>query len=181
MKACSFKTIPILKLLAMHQLKPISKESIPIALEKVERYRLLNEPRLAQSICLDVLEADPQNTKAVINLLLAITDEFETSSSPDVHQAQQLLPRLQNDYEKNYYAGIILERQGMAILNRKTTGGHFAAYDWLNEAMSFYEKAEALRPQGNDDAILRWNTCVRLISRHNLKPRDEEYIEPPLE
>jgi len=164
----------------MHQLKLISKESIPVALEKAERYRLLNEPQLAQSICLDVLEADPQNAKAIINLILAITDGFASSSS-DVNQAQQLLPRLQNDYEKNYYAGIIKERQGMAILNRKTSGGHFAAYDWLNEAMACYEKAEALRPNGNDDALLRWNTCVRLIKSHHLKPRDEEYVEPPLE
>ncbi|MCW3110585.1 MAG: hypothetical protein JWQ09_5091 [Segetibacter sp.] len=164
----------------MSQLKLISKESIPVALEKAERYRLLNEPQLAQSICLDVLEADPQNAKAIINLILSITDAFASSSS-DVNQAQQLLPRLQNDYEKNYYAGIIKERQGMAILNRKISGGHFAAYDWLNEAMAFYEKAEALRPQGNDDAILRWNTCLRLIMSRHLKPRDEEYVEPPLE
>ena len=165
----------------MHQLKPISKESIPVALEKAERYRLLNEPRLAQSICQDVLEADPQNSRAIIILLLAITDDFASSSSADVDHAQQLLPRLQNDYEKNYYAGIIKERQGMAILNRKITGGHFAAYDWLNEAMGFYEKAEAFRPHGNDDAILRWNTCIRLIISHQLKPRDEEYVEPELE
>ena len=164
----------------MHQLKPISKESIPEALEKAERYRLLNEPRLAQSICLDVLEADPENFKAIIILLLAITDEFSTSSA-DVNQAKQLLPRLRNDYEKNYYAGLINERQGMAILNRKISGGHFAAYDWLNEAMAFYEKAETLRPPGNDDAILRWNTCVRLIASRHLKPRDEEYVEPAFE
>jgi hypothetical protein len=164
----------------MPQIKLISKESIPVALEKAERYRLLNEPQLAQSICLDVLEADPQNAKAIINLILSITDGFASSSS-DVNQAQELLPRLRSDYEKNYYAGIIRERQGMAILNRKTSGGHFAAYDWLNEAMAFYEKAEAVRPHGNDDAILRWNTCLRLIMSHHLKPREEEYVEPPLE
>ena len=95
----------------MYQLKPISKEGITEALEKAERYRLLNEPGLAQSICLDVLEADPQNTKAIINLLLAITDEFTTSESANVSQAQQLLPRLQSEYERNYYAGLINERQ----------------------------------------------------------------------
>ena len=165
----------------MHQLKPISKGSIPVALEKAERYRLLNEPQLAQSICLDILEADPGNAKAIIIFLLAVTDEFVSSSSADVNRAEQLLSRLQNDYEKNYYAGIIKERQGIAILNRKITGGDFTAYNWLNEAMAFYEKAETLRPPGNDDAILRWNTCVRLIMSHRLKPRDEEYVEPPLE
>ena len=164
----------------MHQLKPISKESIPEALEKAERYRLLNEPQLAQSICLDILEADPENAKAIIILLLAITDEF-ASSSAEMHKAQQLLPRLQNDYEKNYYAGIISERQGMAILNRKIKGGHFVAYEWLNEAMAFYEKAEALRPQGNDDAILRWNTCARRIMKHNLCAPSAEAFEPVLQ
>jgi hypothetical protein len=30
--------------------------------------------------------------------------------------------------------------------------------------MESYEKAAAVRPTGNDDAILRWNTCVRLLN-----------------
>ena len=165
----------------MYQLKPISIEGVPAALEKAERYRLLNEPGLAESICLDILEADPQNSKAIIISLLAITDQFSTSTSGDVNRSRQLLPRLQNDYERNYYAGIISEREGMAILHRRTTGSQFAAYEWLNEAMGFFEKAEALRPPGNDDAILRWNTCARLIMRHHLQPINEKYVEPPLE
>ena len=103
----------------MFQLKQISKDSIPAAIEKAERYRLLNEPGLAESICLDILEVDPQNAKAIIILLLAITDQFDTSSSGDVNRARQLLPRLQSEYEKNYYAGIISEREGMAILQQK--------------------------------------------------------------
>ena len=164
----------------MFQLKNISKDSIPAALEKAERYRLLNEPGLAESICLDILEVDPQNDKAIIILLLAITDQFDTSSSGDVNRARQLLPRLQNDYERNYYAGIISERKGMAILHR-SMGGQIAVYEWLNEAMELFEKAETIRPPGNDDAILRWNTCVRLITRHHLKPINEKYVEPPLE
>jgi hypothetical protein len=164
----------------MFQLKNISRESIPAALEKAERYRLLDEPGLAESICLDILEADPQNAKAIVILLLAITDQFNTSSSGDVSRAQQLLPKLQSDYEKNYYAGIISEREGMAVLNR-TRGGQFAAYEWLKEAMAFFEKAEAVKPPGNDDAILRWNTCARQIMRHHLQPMNEKYVEPPLE
>jgi hypothetical protein len=40
-------------------LKPISIASIPRALEKAERYRLLNEPEQAESICLDILDAEP--------------------------------------------------------------------------------------------------------------------------
>jgi hypothetical protein len=164
----------------MFQLKNISRDSIPSALEKAERYRLLGEPDLAESICLDILEVDPNNAKAIIILLLAITDQFDTSSSGDVNRARQLLPRLQTDYERNYYSGIISEREGMAILNRSRSG-QFAVYEWLNEAMEFYEKAEAVRPPGNDDAILRWNTCARQIMRHHLQPLNDKYIEPPLE
>lgn len=165
----------------MLQLKLISKESIPSALEKAERYRLLDEPGLAESICLDILEADPDNAKAIIILLLAITDQFDSATSGDINRARQLLPRLQNDYEKNYFAGIICEREGMAVLNRRSHS-QFAVYEWLSEAMEFFEKAEPLRPPGNDDAILRWNTCARLIMRHHLKPiNDERYVEPPLE
>jgi len=164
----------------MYQLKQISRDSIPAAIEKAERYRLLDEPGLAESICLDILEVDPQNAKAIVILLLAITDQFSTSTSGDVSRARQLLPQLQSEYEKNYYAGIISEREGMAILNHMR-GGQFAVYEWLTEAMEYFEKAEAIRPPGNDDAILRWNTCARQITRHQLKPLSEKYAEPPLE
>ena len=164
----------------MFQLKKISADSIPAAIEKAERYRLLDEPGLAESICLDILEVDPHNAKAIVILLLAITDQFDTSSSGDVSRAQQLLPRLQQDYDRLYYAGIISEREGMAILNR-SRGGQFAVYEWLAEAMEFFEKAAEIRPPGNDDAILRWNTCARQIMRHHLEPANEKYVEPPLE
>lgn len=165
----------------MHQLKPISKESVPAALEKAERYRLLGEPRLAESICLDVLDIDPDNDKAITVLLLAITDQFGSSASADIDQALQLVPRLESEYERYYYEGLINERQGKALLQRGVTGGHFAAYEWINAAMNCYQKAEGIRPAGNDDSILRWNTCVRLIHRYDLKPHQEEFAEPPLE
>lgn len=165
----------------MFELKKISKEGIPVALEKAERYRLLNEPWLAESICFDILEIDPNNSKAIVILLLAITDQFGTSELVDVNDAKQLLPRLADEYQREYYAGIICERQGKTILNRTQQHGGFMAYDWLRDAMEHYEKAEAKRPSGNDDALLRWNTCARIITRHNLEPKEEEYIEPPLE
>ena len=43
------------------------------------------------------------------------------------------------------------------------------------------EKAEAIRPPGNDDALLRWNTCARMIAKNKLVPEEEEKIEYPLE
>ena len=71
----------------MH-LKPITPEGIPAALEKAERYRLLNDSSAAESICLDVLEIDPSNQKALVSLLLAITDQFLEEMSDGVHRAR---------------------------------------------------------------------------------------------
>ena len=164
----------------MFQLKPISREGIPVALEKAERYRLLNEPWLAQSICMDILEAEPDNKKAIVILILAITDEFGKSPLADMNKARQLLVRLP-EYERHYYAGLICERQGKTSFNRHTPNSDFTAYEWLIYAMENYEKAEATRPAGNDDSILRWNTCARLIMHYDLKPRNERYVEEQLE
>lgn len=165
----------------MFQLKPISRDSVPAALEKAERYRLLNEPWLTESICSDILDADPENRKAVITLLLAITDQFDTSSMSDVNHAKELLSSIPDGYEREYYSGIICERKGKAFLNKGRKESDFFSYEWLRKAMDHYERAEAIRPPGNDDAILRWNTCVRLITHHQLEPEREEFIEPPLE
>lgn len=165
----------------MFQLKPISKGSIPEALKKAERYRLLNEPRLSESICQDILDIEPDNHEALITMLLSITEQFGRFMPTSVNKARQLLSSLSNEYERHYFAGIICERQGIALMNRGTAAGYASPYDWLVEAMEHFEKAEGVRPSGNDDAILRWNTCARLIMNHNLRPRHEPHMEPPLE
>jgi hypothetical protein len=44
--------------------------------------------------------------------------------------------------------------------------------------MELYEQAEELRPAGNDDAILRWNSCARTLMQHqNLRPRPDDAFE----
>jgi len=165
----------------MFQLKPIKRESIPLALEKAERYRLLKEPWMAESICLDILDVDPLNSKAIITLLLANTDQFNASSMINVTQARELLTKLSDEYSREYYAGIICERQAHSVLATGNPEREYIAYEWLTDAMNHYEKAESERPEGNDDSILRWNTCVRLIQFHSLIPRTEKYVEQQLE
>ena len=165
----------------MSELKPLSREAIPAALEKAERYRLLNEPGEAESICLDVLYADPENQTALITLLLAITDRFGKGYGVSDTQAKELLSRVKGDYERAYYTGILAERRAKAKLAQGTPGSRHYAHDGFREAMSWFEKAEGLRPAGNDDALLRWNTCVRIIEKNGLVPREEDNIEPPLE
>jgi len=158
----------------MFELKRISPEAIPRALAKAERYRLLNEPEEAESICEDVLRIDPDNQQALVTLLLSLTDNFHSGHAGRLQQARGLLPRLKDPYEQAYYAGIICERWAKAqhYANRKSPFVHNS----LREAMSLYEKAEALSPPGNDDAVLRWNACVRFIqSTDELKSGGEDF------
>jgi len=166
----------------MSDLKLLHKEAIPAALEKAERYRLLNEPGEAESICLDILHVDPENQQAIITLLLALTDRFEKGYGVSDMQTKELLSRMKSEYDRAYYSGIVAERRAKMKLRQNTPDCRFQAHDLLREAMSWFEKAESNRPAGHDDAILRWNTCARIIARNNLVPREpEERIEFPLE
>ncbi len=157
----------------MHfELKSISVQSIPEALAKVERYRLLNEPSLAESICLDILAIVPDHQQALISLLLARTDQFH--SHVPAKAAQEVLERIQGDYERAYYSGIIWERLGNARIGQGRPGGGASAYHALREAMSYYETAIEFAAPGNDDAILRWNTCARVIMQNpDIRPLPE--------
>jgi hypothetical protein len=165
----------------MFELKPLSPAAIPAALEKAVRYRLLNEPGEAASICQDVLRIEADNQQALVTLLLALTDRFGKAYAVAMTQAKDLLPRLQQPYDRAYYAGIILERRAKAHLHQGTPGSGFDAYENLREAMAWYEKAEAIRPPGNDDALLRWNACARIIMQNNLSAMPDDSSEPRLE
>lgn len=164
--------------LSMFELKALSEEAIPAALEKAERYRLLNEPAEAESICADVLKADPENQRAIITLLLAASDRFSKGYGVSDAQVNELLRRLTNEYERAYYAGIMAERRAKAKLAQGTPGSGHWAYDLFRDAMECFEKAEAISPPGNDDALLRWNTCARMIEKNRLEARVEEKGEP---
>lgn len=166
----------------MRQLKSLTPEGITAALRRVERYRLLNEPWRAESICRDVLEIDPDNQEALISLLLSLTDQFRERGTPAVDEARALLARIEGDYQQAYFSGIICERKGTAALRRDAHGTGPIAYHWLSEAMEWFEKAEELRPIGDDDAILRWNACARLITMNpHLQAPEEQTREIQLE
>ena len=163
-------------------LKPISSEAIPRAIEKAERYRLINESWAAESICRDILDIDPTNQEVLVMLVLALTDQVAGGHLAVMTSVQETLPRITDAYQRAYYTGIAAERNGQAHLLRGGMGSGGMAYDALRHAMSWYEKAEAIRPAGNDDAILRWNTCARLInSNSQLTPHVESAYEPSLE
>jgi hypothetical protein len=150
----------------MFELKPIAKEALPRALEKAEQYRVLNEPLEAESICLDILEVDPKNERAIVTLLLALTDQFRENWATTSRRAHSLLARLPDGYSRAYYKGIILERSAKAHVARGEPGARYLAFDELRDAMHEFDLAIASRPAGNEDSVLRWNACARFLERH---------------
>jgi hypothetical protein len=164
------------------KMKPISREAIPRAIQKAERYRLINQSWASESICRDILEIDPANQQVLVMLVLALTDQLAEGHAHAMKTVHEILPRITDSYQRAYYTGIASERTGQAILQRGAMGSGAMAYDAFRDAMGWYERAEAIRPAGNDDAILRWNTCARLISGNShIAPHVEAAYEPALE
>jgi hypothetical protein len=161
----------------MFETKPISPESVPGALLKAERYRLLNEPGEAESICRDILEIEPDNHQALVSLILSLTDQIPEEARAFAN-AQSTIARLQSPYDRAYYSGIAWERRAKARHLGGGQGARLYVYDWIVTALRFFEEAERLRAPGNDDAVLRWNACVRFLKHKQLSPQIEDIPEP---
>jgi hypothetical protein len=146
------------------KLKAISLEGVESALAKVELYRFLNEPEEAESICHDVLAAQPGQQMALRLLGLTITDQFTGSASDRYTEVENTFQQLSDRYERLYYTGLLHERRAKAQL--RAGRPPYTLLVLLEEAMKCYEEAEHIRPVGNDESILRWNRCVRLIRSH---------------
>lgn len=159
----------------MFELKTISKGAVPAALERAKHYRLLNEPGAAESICLDILQVEPDNQEALITLVLAVSDRFGRDYSIGDTRIQDYLSKIQGEYERAYYTGIVFERRAKAILKKGAVGSESTAYELFRQAMNWFEKAETVRPAGNDDVILRWNGCARVIMSNKLSAREMEH------
>ena len=155
--------------------KLISPHSIPDALKKAERYRLLGEPDEAESVCLDVLKVDPGNQEGLVALILALSDQFRNERRPRVELAQQYVSALTDEYQRRYYHAVVLEREAGAHLGRETPP--VLVFLRYCEAMDAYEQAAAVQPPGDDSAALRWNACLRAIRRRQLQPGLEEQYE----
>jgi tetratricopeptide (TPR) repeat protein len=155
------------------QLKTISKSSIPEALSKAKHYRYLKQAEEAESICRDVLAVEPENQVALRLLGLAITDQFTGAAADHRQEAESCFQKLLSPYERSYYLGILHERRAKAQMR----AGHLAQslLASFEKAMQCFEEAERLRPEHNDDALLRWNRCLRLLKGiPELSRQDEE-------
>jgi tetratricopeptide (TPR) repeat protein len=151
-----------------YALKRILPTGVDAALQKADKYRELNQPAEAESICRDVLAIDPDHPLALRILGLALTDQFEPATGHHFLEAQQCFARLRDPYERAFYDGLAWERQAKAQL-----GARFpvpAVRALFQRALSRYAEAEAVRPPGNDDSILRWNSCVRTLATLPAQP-----------
>jgi hypothetical protein len=163
----------------MFELKRLSTAAIPGALAKAERYRLLNEPEEAQSICEDVLGADPDNFEAVRVLILALTDTFPESGTKRGEPG----PGAGRAAAVGIRARLLRRPRRRASRPRVTHARRprprLAGGRSLREAMRSFERADAVKPADNEDALLRWNACARLFHRHpELAVIDEERTAP---
>ncbi|HLZ91819.1 MAG TPA: hypothetical protein VKQ28_08900 [Candidatus Acidoferrum sp.] len=143
------------------KLKTISKSGIAEAIAKAELYRYLNEPEEAESICRDVLAADPKHALGLRTLGLAITDQFTGGAGDRYSEVESVFQSLTDAYERLYYTGLLCERRVKAQL-RSGRAPH-TLLPLLERALQCFGEAEKMHPPGNDDAILRWNRCVRLL------------------
>ncbi len=166
----------------MFELKRLNRDALASAQEKALRYRLLNQPMLAESICKDILAVDPEHQEALVTLVLCLGDHFGAGESASLPEARELIGKLKSEHDREYYTGIISERRAIGQLRRAGHAAEHIAHDLFVKAMEHYERAQAHSPEGNVDAVLRWNTCARILNtRPDLRPKHHEPMEHMLE
>ena len=109
------------------ELKKLPHASLDAAIAKAEHYRDLNQPEEAESICLDVLDLEPQHAKAWKLLGLAITDRFPTGRVGLLEQAIQAFENLPDHYERTYHLGVAWERAAKAHVEKNESHSAVAA------------------------------------------------------
>jgi tetratricopeptide (TPR) repeat protein len=144
-----------------YEVKRISAAGTGEAIAKAELYRSLGEPEEAESICRDILAIEPKHQLALRLLGLALTDQFAGHSSDRYNETKDIFLHLNDPYERLYYSGLLYERRAKAMLKAGQPPRSLLAL--FDQALRSFAEAEKIRPEGNDDAILRWNRCVRLL------------------
>ena len=153
-------------------IKRIHPSGVAAALQKADKYRELNQPAEAESICRDVLDVAPDNQLALRTLGLALTDRFEPAAGARFAEAQEVFSRLGDPYEQAFYGGLVCERQAKVQL-----AAHFpvnSVRPLFERALAGYAEAERHQPRGNDAAILRWNSCVRALRALGAAPVEDD-------
>ena len=144
-------------------LKSLSPKAIPGALGLASDSRQGGQSQTCESICLDVLQAEPGNQEALRLLVLSHADRFDAESTEHEMAARDAQSRLTGEYDRAFYDAYILHRSAQVAIASGSPSSARVVYALLARAMASYEDAERSRPEGNDDAILLWNACQRLM------------------
>jgi len=152
------------------KLHDIRINAVDEALVKAKQYRSLLEPEIAESICLDILHVDPGNQSVLVVYILSLMDQISrTEKQTQIKSIERAIEKLTSQYQRYYYTGLLNERRARHLISQPMS--HSFAYDYFIEALSFYQKAVERCPEQNDEAVLRWNSCIRTIEKEKLKPR----------
>ena len=119
---------------------------------------------------------EPDHNEALIVLILAMSDNLDDGYRISDKRIEDLLEKLESDYERAYYTGLVAERRGLAKIRSQNPGSSYVAYECLTTAQRHFEEAIKLSHSTGGEATLRWNTCARLIERNNLAPRPDEHL-----
>ena len=152
------------------KLHAIHADAIEAALDKARQYRSLLEPEIAESICLDILHVDEHNQHALVIYILALTDQFHhPEKQPQIKAIQKAIESLDGEYQRFYYFGLFNERRARFLISQPMSRSF--SYEYFIEALQNYQQAQQVSPEQNDEAILRWNSCIRTIQTEKLQPR----------
>jgi tetratricopeptide (TPR) repeat protein len=155
--------------LELHDIHP---DAIKKALDKAKQYRSLLQPEMAESICLDILNIDETNQKALVVYVLALTDQLHIiERQSQIKDITQAIDKLESEYQRHYYSGILNERRALALMSQPMSRSF--AYEYFIEALKCFQQAESLCPENNDEAILHWNSCIRTLTKEKLEPRQD--------
>ena len=159
-------------------LKSLSPAAVDGALRLAADSRKGGQAQTCESVCHDVLQAEPRNQEALRLLLLSHADRFDADSSQHEMGARDAQSRLTSAYDRAFYDGYIMHRLAQAAIASGSPSAARIVYDLLTGAMASYEDAERMRPDGNDDAVLLWNACHRLLqSTPHSGPRETQAFE----
>ena len=159
-------------------LKSLSPAAIDGALRLAADSRQGGQPQTCESVCLDVLQVEPRNQEALRLLLLSHADRFDADSSQHEMAARDAQSRLTSEFDRAFYGGYILHRLAQAAIAGGSPSAARVVYELLSGAMASYEDAERVRPDGNEDAILLWNACHRLLqATPHSGPRETQAFE----
>lgn len=154
------------------KLYDIHPEAIELALDKARQYRSLLEPEMAESICLDIINIDSDNQAVLVVYILSLLDQIPSPDKKiEVKTIERIIDQLSSSYQRFYYSGLLHERMARYMVTQ--TMSHAFAYDYFYQALRCYDHAREISPVGNDEATLRWNSCIRTIEQEKLKPHQD--------